>query len=107
MLSPLLLSSLCGTDVLCYNGLNVLVFKASGFSQAPGSVYMLTFRAVTPAYSWSANCLFYLPIVPIERECPLWCRRGTALKVVHTALMEDGVPQRPCKKGNRYEHPPV
>lgn len=46
----------------------------------------------------------YRPVVAVERERPLWCRRGTALKVVHAALVDDDVPQWPCKAAsNRHQ----
>lgn len=39
----------------------------------------------------------HLPVIAVEREGPLRRSRGAALKVVHTAFVDDDVPQRPCK----------
>lgn len=40
-------------------------------------------------------CSSHHSVVAIERERPLWSSRGTALKVVHTAFVDDDVPQGP------------
>lgn len=40
-------------------------------------------------------CCSHHSVVAVERERPLWCWRGTALKVVNAAFMDDDVPQRP------------